>query len=587
MIPSLAWFVSALPLLSWMCTALPEHHFVEKSSIRRLPRGWFYHGTPSPRTPITLHFGLTQPHFHQIESALLEISDPSSPRWMQHLTKEEVEEFSAPHTDSVILLESFLVSHGIDITGDALQRTPANDWISLKTTIGIAEKFLNTTYSIYVNHETGLTAIRTTSYSLPAHLHDHIDVVQPTDYFPSGRPLLSSLIVDDGSLNQRSASASAPLPQLNMSLPQLKQLYHTDAYKAKGTRSSIGIAGYLEQYANLADLKQFYSLFYPPAVNSTPHVELINGAINSQNISEAGVEANLDVQFTGGISYPLKQIFYSTYGRGENTNKSVSYQDNGNEPYHIFLPYLLGKKTEDLPLVLTSSYGEDEDTVPIDYARRVCKLYAALGSRGVSALHSSGDGGVDGVGHAGGSGACSTPNRFVPVFPAGCPHVTTVGATYQIPETAWTSSGGGFSNYFPSPQYQHRAVSSYLETLGSVYEGLFNKSGRAYPDCASQGYRCSIVYQGEVKHASGTSVSSPTFAAIIALLNDALLSKGRGPLGFLNPWIYSLEPGVLNDITTGSNPGCGTTGFNATKGWDPVTGFGTPDLPRLLKALQL
>ncbi|KAF8320990.1 uncharacterized protein EI90DRAFT_2938968, partial [Cantharellus anzutake] len=71
-------------------------------------------------------------------------------------------------------------------------------------------------------------------------------------------------------------------------------------------------------------------------------------------------------------------------------------------------------------------------------------------------------------------------------------------------------------------------------------------------------------------------------------INDASLSNGCRLLGLLNPWIYSLKPGVQNDITTGSNPGCGTTGFNGTRGWDPATGFETPDLPRLLtKALKL
>jgi tripeptidyl-peptidase I len=35
-------------------------------------------------------------------------------------------------------------------------------------------------------------------------------------------------------------------------------------------------------------------------------------------------------------------------------------------------------------------------------------------------------------------------------------------------------------------------------------------------------------------------------------------------------------------ITTGSNPGCGTNGFAAVKGWDPVTGLGTPDFTKLL-----
>jgi hypothetical protein len=35
---------------------------------------------------------------------------------------------------------------------------------------------------------------------------------------------------------------------------------------------------------------------------------------------------------------------------------------------------------------------------------------------------------------------------------------------------------------------------------------------------------------------------------------------------------------MLNDITNGTNPGCGTAGFSAARGWDPVTGLGTPAL---------
>ena len=63
-------------------------------------------------------------------------------------------------------------------------------------------------------------------------------------------------------------------------------------------------------------------------------------------------------------------------------------------------------------------------------------------------------------------------------------------------------------------------------------------------------------------------------AGIFSLLNDYLLSQGKAPLGFLNPWLYTLPtrglPG-FNDITIGSNPGCGTTGFRAAPGWDPVS----------------
>ena len=39
---------------------------------------------------------------------------------------------------------------------------------------------------------------------------------------------------------------------------------------------------------------------------------------------------------------------------------------------------------------------------------------------------------------------------------------------------------------------------------------------------------------------------------------------------------------AFNDITNGTNPGCGTVGFSAQPGWDPVTGVGTPNFPKLL-----
>jgi len=59
-------------------------------------------------------------------------------------------------------------------------------------------------------------------------------------------------------------------------------------------------------------------------------------------------------------------------------------------------------------------------------------------------------------------------------------------------------------------------------------------------------------------------------AGIISLLNDYQLSKDRTPLGFLNPWLYGYGHTGINDITSGSNPGCGTVGFSAIVGWDPV-----------------
>ncbi len=109
-----------------------------------------------------------------------------------------------------------------------------------------------------------------------------------------------------------------------------------------------------------------------------------------------------------------------------------------------------------------------------------------------------------------------------------------------------------------------------------------------------------VVYDGSIQPSGGTSAASPVVAGILALLNDARFRVGKGPLGFINPWLYAIGWTALNDITGGSSVGCnginGQTGaaipgggvipyatWNATIGWDPVTGLGTPNFELLKK----
>ena len=88
---------------------------------------------------------------------------------------------------------------------------------------------------------------------------------------------------------------------------------------------------------------------------------------------------------------------------------------------------------------------------------------------------------------------------------------------------------------------------------------------QAYPDVAAQGDNYKVFLRGNVTSIGGTSASSPTFTAIVALLNDARLNAGLPPLGFLNPFLYSKGFAGLNDITIGNNTGCGTPGFNVSQ----------------------
>lgn len=59
---------------------------------------------------------------------------------------------------------------------------------------------------------------------------------------------------------------------------------------------------------------------------------------------------------------------------------------------------------------------------------------------------------------------------------------------------------------------------------------------------------------------------------MITLINEERTAAGKGSVGFINPTLYENE-WIFNDIVNGSNPNCGSAGFHAVPGWDPVTGM--------------
>ncbi|KAJ3491365.1 hypothetical protein NLI96_g751 [Meripilus lineatus] len=561
--------------------------FEVKHAWDEVPKGWQLHGSvPSDRT-IDMRIGLKQDRFDELVSALYEVSDPLHAKYGQHLSKEEVEALVAPHPDTVDLVDSWLAAHGVDTT--SAQRDNGGSWVSVTVTIEQASRMLNTTYNVYRHPQSDEYVVRTTSYSLPRILHEHIGVVSPTTYFSTMRSMKATSFIqadaepvqDDLEFASKLAAlgplATVPTSCNTVITPAcLRALYNTSTYTPTATaRNSLGVAGYLDEFANRADLQTFFSRFRADAAGGTFQTVRLNGGGDDQN--NPGVEANLDIQYTEGISFPTPNIYYSTGGSPPFIPDSET-PTNTNEPYLDWLNFVLAQSS--VPQTFTTSYGDDEQTVPQDYALNVCNLFAQLGARGSSIMFSSGDSGV-------GGGDCRTNDgkntvRFQPAFPASCPFVTTVGGTIRVnPEVAVSFSGGGFSNYFARPSYQSTAVTTFLQGLGTTNQGLFNTTGRAYPDVAAQGQGFQVVVGGRVISVGGTSASSPTFAGVISLLNDFRLANGKSPLGFLNPILYSTGAAGLNDITSGRNPGCGTNGFTAGTGWDPVTGLGTPDFGKL------
>jgi len=203
---------------------------------------------------------------------------------------------------------------------------------------------------------------------------------------------------------------------------------------------------------------------------------------------------------------------------------------------------------------------------------------------GRSILFASGDSGV---------GCNSACTQFVPGWPASSPYVTAVGGVVYYDDTFYADSisTGGFSFNFTAQKYQLKAVNQYLTSgVPLPPSSFYNSTGRAIPDIASFSEDLIIIVDGSEEYVSGTSCAAPVVSGIISLLNDARLNAKKSTLGFLNPFLYTLlynHPDAFFDVTQGNNDDGCCIGFEATAGWDPITGVGAPNFPKLLQyALQ-
>ncbi|PMD41940.1 subtilisin-like protein [Hyaloscypha variabilis F] len=530
------------------------------------------------------------------------VSDPSHERYGQHLSIHEVTDLVKPSDESLDLVHSWLEDNGIPTSH--CEYSPAKDWIKISLPINAIENLLDTQYSVF-EHSEGGYLVRAPEWSVPKHLHEHITAIQPTTSFFSPQKLgrtfkkvldISADTPPPSTNNPPRNTDPAIIAACNATLVTplcLRTLYGTVNYTVQSaSKNSIALNDFLGESNNRSDTKLFLQRYRPDAVSGADKfsVQLIANGNNEQTQENAtelaagkDMEGNLDSETIISLSYPTPLIAYSTGGSPPFTPDLLT-PTNTNEPYLEWLNYVLNQTS--LPQVISTSYADDEQSVPLSYALSVCAGFAQLGARGVSLFFGSGDAGV------GQDGACvsndgKNVSTFLAMFPTSCPYITSVGATKFIPEIVATDasngfvSGGGFSRYFARPSYQDAIVTPYIKALGTQFSGLYNASGRAYPDLSAQGYHYSTIWNGSLMPLDGTSASTPTVASIFSLVNDDLIAKGKPPMGFLNPWLYSVGYKGFMDVVNGSAIGCGTTGFPAKEGWDAVSGFGTPWFPSI------
>ncbi|RDX44637.1 subtilisin-like protein [Lentinus brumalis] len=547
---------------------------------------------------LTLVIGLQSTDREGLLAVLGEVSHPASPKYGQHLSKAEVARFVAPTSQGQAAVASWLASHNIT----PVATSPSRESWRIRVPVGAANALLNAEYTEFVHKPSNSTTVRTLSYALPEVVEDYVRFIYPTTQFHSPMRRHGPVFEVAASPKTRRTEVTSDVPPScahKITPSCLQALYHIPASPATAAGNEIAVSAFGSEVANKTDLRLFLREERPDIWNATFGEE----AIDAGNLVGVGTsEANLDTQYTVGIASRVPTRFVSV--GWQNDDEIFGFMD--------IIDHLLQEDSP--PPVLTTSYGFDEtewegqhdaevvrrvchqDTaVGSDHERyrSLCDAYAQLGARGTTVIFSSGDGGV-----AGGSfdpdPHCDS-GSFVPGFPSTCPFVTSVGATEGInPERAAPYSSGGFSNIFPRPAWQDSAVRAYLGAVKAdpaygELDGRFNASGRAFPDVAVQGTGYAVYVAGKAGLARGTSASAPVFASMIGLLNDERLREGKSMLGWVNPLFYyaAEEEGrhgglrVLNDVSDGRNPGCGTRGFPAVEGWDAVTGLGTPDYEKL------
>jgi kumamolisin len=312
-----------------------------------------------------------------------------------------------------------------------------------------------------------------------------------------------------------------------------------------------------------SDLSTYWRQLDLPAVSVTAIG--VDGATNSPtgDPDSADGEVTLDIQVAGAVA-PAAKI-------------AVYFGTNTDQGFYDAISAAVYDKTRK-PSVISISWGMPEDHWIPQSMNAFNALFHDAALLGITVCAAAGDNGssdgdTDGADHVD--------------FPASSPWVLACGGTSLIlagtkitSETVWNdgdsggATGGGVSNHFSEPAYQ-ASVNVPTPATG-------NPTGRGVPDVAGNadpatGYI--VIVGGQEMVVGGTSAVAPLWAGLIALLNERI---GK-PVGWLNSKLYSkLAPAkALHDITVGNNGD-----YSAGVGWDPCTGWGSPDGEAILKILS-
>lgn len=579
------------------------------------------------------------------------VSDPRSSSYGHYLTPAQFRQQFAPSQASVAAVQNWLRSQGFTI-----DYTPLNNhYVAAEGTVAQAAAAFGTSFGEY-SYQGQLLRAPTSALTIPASLAGVVDAVIGLDdsmslvhpdhvvdappppafvnappcstYYgqyttgPTGAP--NYLATKDGTSIPQAYGVYQPWVVCGYTPDQIRGAYGFGTSGLDGSGVTVAI---IDAYASptiVDDANTYFgtSWFGNPA-NFTQvvapgtyhHPESL-----AQDPQGWSSEETLDVEAVHGMAPGAKIVYVGAPN---------NYQDLDAAMNHVVDRHLAD--------IVTNSYGFSGEALPLGYIKPLEDTLIQAAAEGIGVYFSSGDNG-DETNGVSPSYATQTPD-----WPASSPWVTAVGGTSLAigsgdsygNEVAWetTSSklqlkggkwswsptppgawlyggGGGISHIFSQPSYQKGVVDSVSTTMRVVPDvaaiadpqtGMLIGQTQTFPDgtTAYSTYRI-----------GGTSLASPIFAGISALVDQARVAKGAPLIGFANPALYAAGTAAFNDITHSSTPVAQvranyvnfvdatdgysyylrTTDYNglfiqAGPGYDDETGLGTPNGSAFVSAL--
>ena len=543
-------------------------------------------GVTDARRMLTVAVSLKPRDPLALENFLQQLYDPSAMGYHQFLTPAQ---FTARFFDagSRQQVADYLRSVGLSVTD-----TGVGSIIDANGSVAQLEQAFHLTLSDYRDAAGALFVANDVTPALPDAIETQIVGVLGLDtaahYHPhfvrsSGQPQRASSAASPQAAAGCSAAITAANAMGGYTPNQVASAYDLTALGASGVQGQ-------GQTVALMELDDFqdgavgeYQSCFGTAVPVT-RVPVDGGA--TRGGGEGEVELDIDILL--GMAPKLASIL--VYGSA-NTDAAVvdQYRQIANENHAH---------------VVSTSWGlcEGESAQSTLAAENV--IFQQMAAQGQSIFAAAGDTGSE---------DCDTPALGVD-DPASQPFVTGVGGTILsldstnafLSEAVWNDTdgagGGGVSAVWAKPAYQ----------TGPGTANRYSTGHRQVPDLAAMaapthGYLV-ITYDPAFCTATagkptcfeiigGTSAGSPLSAAETALINQTLSTRGKPPIGFMNPALYAAlgnSPHALHDITSGSNcfigPSCGTprdpTGiYPATAGYDQATGVGSIDVGQFVTAM--